>query len=146
MLHEALVAPSLRWTVMGAAIAAAIAVMPPEHPGAHRYMLTLSAPPPTEKGTIYLSVFEDGDVTFATDYDGLFGLRFETTAWLSDGCKWLGYETLEPADATHYTYTYDEEILECRDGARPGIKTPREGIVTVEPYGGHSTRFMMWKP
>ena len=132
---------------MGAAILAALAAMPPEHPSAHRYKLTLSAPPAADPDyTVFLSVFDDGEVTLATDFDGLVGLRFESTAWLTDGCKWLGYETLEPADATHYTYTYDEEILECRDGAKPGTKTPREGIVTVEPYDGYSTRFMIWKP
>lgn len=134
---------------MGAAVLAALAVLPSAPSAVHRYRLTLDAPreiPEPGHEIFYLSVFEDGDVTIATDEDHLAGMRFESTAWERDGCKWRGIETLEPADATHYTYTYDEQILACRPGSHVGSKTPREGIVTVEPYAGHSTRFMMWKP
>jgi hypothetical protein len=149
MVDLAVVAPSMRSIVAGAAVAIGLAQLPSPHADGHAVRLTLEAPPPAHEGTIYLSVFTDGrDVTIATDYDDLVPIRFETRAWVSDGCRWLGSETLTPIDRTHYAYAYDEEVLECERGAPfiTTVKTPRQGVVTVVPFAGHSTRFMMWKP
>ena len=151
MVDLAVVAPSMRSIVAGAAVAIGIFQLPSAHPGAHRIRMTLDAPPPEHAGTLYLSVFTDGgDVTVTTDYDDLVPLRFETRAFVNDGCRWLGTEMLTPIDSAHYAYAYDEERLSCEPGGPTieTIKTPRQGIVTVEPLpdSGHSTRFMMWKP
>jgi hypothetical protein len=149
MVDLAVVAPSMRSIVAGAAVAIGLAQLPSTHADGHAVRLTLEAPPPAHAGTIYLSVFSDGrDVTIATDYDELVPIRFETRAWVSDGCHWLGSETLTPIDRTHYAYAYDEAVLACEPGAPfvDTVKTPRQGVVTVTPYSGHSTRFMMWKP
>jgi hypothetical protein len=145
MVDSAVPVTSLRSVVAGAAVAIGIAALPAVAP-VHGIKLTLDAPPPEHPHTIYFSVFtEGGDVTIATDVDGLVPLRFKTTANVTDGCRWLGTETLTPIDATHYAYSYEEEILSCVPGAPfiPTIKTPRNGIVTVEPYAGYSMRFMM---
>jgi hypothetical protein len=145
MMDLAVRVPSLRSVVAGAAVAIGIAALP----GATAMSgikLTLDAPPPEHPQTIYFSVFtEGGDVTIATDHPSLVPLRFETRAEVNDGCRWLGIETLTPLDATHYAYSYEEEILSCLPGAPflETIKTPRRGVVTVETYAGHSMRFMM---
>jgi hypothetical protein len=150
MVDLAVAVPSVRSIVAGLAVVIGIAQLPATHrSGAHRVRLTLEAPPPEHQGTLYISAFSDGgDVTITTDYDDLVPLRIETRAYLNDGCRWLGTETLTPMDATHYAYAYDEDILSCEPGAPyiETMKTPRQGVVTVEPYDGYSTRFMMWKP
>ena len=149
MVDLAVLVPSLRSVLVGAAVAVGIAALPSPHHDGHRIRLTLDAPPSQYANTTYLSVFtEGGDVTIATDYDDLIPIRFETRAEYIDGCRWLGTETLTPIDATHYAYSYEEERLSCPSGAPyvDVIYTPRQGVVTVEPYAGHSTRFMMWKP
>ena len=129
---------------MGAAVAAALAFAPRSHSDVYKHRLVLAAP--DEPHAIYLSVFGDGDVTIASHDAGLEPLRFETRAYVSDGCRWLGIETLTPIDDAHYAYSYDEKILSCEPGATPCRKTPRGGVVTALPYDGHSTRFMMWNP
>jgi hypothetical protein len=58
-------------------------------------------------------------------------MTFEIRASVSDGCRWLGVETLEPIDDKTYAYDYSEYILECDEGATPFLKTPRTGIVDV---------------
>jgi len=149
MVDLAVVAPSMRSIVAGAAVAIGIIQLPSAHENVHRVRMTLEAPPPERAGTLYLSVFSDGgDVTVTTDYDQLPPFRFFTRAYVSDGCRWLGTETMTPIDANHYAYAYDEDVLSCDPGAPfiDTIKTPRQGIVTVMPYVGYSTRFMMWKP
>jgi hypothetical protein len=85
---------------------------------------------PVERNAIYLSAWDDGDVRIK--YDGeLRPMTFEIRASVSDGCRWLGVETLEPIDDKTYAYDYSEYILECDEGATPFLKTPRTGIVDV---------------
>lgn len=129
--------------MIGAAMVAALAFAPRPHDHVYKHRLVLDAP--SEPGDLYLTVF-DGDVTIASHEPGLVPLRFETRAYLTDGCRWLGMETLTPMDAHRYAYRYDEAIISCEPGATPARKTPRTGIVTALPYDGHSIRFMMWKP
>ena len=142
MLDQAVAIPHLKWTAMGAVVAAALAFAPRAHSHVYEHRLVLSAP--IEADATYLSVFTmGGPVTIGSHEPGLEPIGFETRAYLSDGCRWLGIETLWPIDATHYSYRYEEAILSCEPGATPARKTPRTGIVTALPYDGHSTRFMM---
>ena len=127
--------------MIGAAMVAALALAPRSHEHVYQHRLVLDAP--THPGYLYLSVFADGDVTIGSHDAGLEPIRFETRATLSDGCRWLGMETLMPMDAHHYAYRYDEAIISCEPGAKPAMRTPRTGIVTALPYDGHSSRFMM---
>lgn len=82
--------------------------------------------------TLYLSAWRHRDVHIVTDGGPLKPLTFETPALVSDGCRWLGKETLVPIDDRHYAYRYEETILSCQPGAEPFLKTPRTGFVTVE--------------
>lgn len=88
----------------------------------------------SEPESIYLSWWRDGDVRVELEPGRLPGMMFTCRAWLDDGCLWKGIETLEPIDARHYAYAYDEVMLRCRPDANPDMyrKTPRTGIVTVE--------------
>lgn len=86
---------------------------------------------PAEANAIYLSAWDQGDVRLRIT-GPLHPITFEVRASVSDGCRWLGIERLEPIDERTYAYDYSEYILECDEGARPARKTPRKGIVTVE--------------
>ena len=88
----------------------------------------------SEPDAIYVSWWHDGDVRFELEPGELRGMMLTCRAWVEDGCQWKGTEILEPIDARHYAYSYDETLLRCRPGARPYRKTPRTGIVTVEDY------------
>jgi hypothetical protein len=81
---------------------------------------------------VYVTAWRHGDVRLAVDPGKLAPLRFTTRAWLSDGCRWLGRETLHPIGPRAYSYRYDEVILGCEPDAEPFLKTPRVGTVTVE--------------
>ena len=84
-----------------------------------------------QPGAIYLSMFGQGDERVA--FDGKRGARtFETVLWAPDGCYWRGTERLVPIDERRYRYSYDETLLRCQPGAVPYVKTPRQGIVTLE--------------
>jgi hypothetical protein len=85
-----------------------------------------------EPDSIYLSVFRNGDIRVRFQTDELHPITFKTRASVSDGCRWLGIETLVPRDARSFDYEYSERIIDCDPGARPCRKTPRKGIVTVE--------------
>jgi hypothetical protein len=91
--------------------------------------LVLTAP--VEPNAIYLSAWDDGDVRIKVEGTELRPLTFEIRARVSDGCRWLGVERLEPIDDHTYAYDYSEFILECDEGAVPFRKTPRTGIVSV---------------
>ena len=84
-----------------------------------------------QANAIYLTVFERGDLHLSLP-EHPEKLVFETRALISDGCEWLGIETLVPIDATRFAYDYSEEILSCEPGATPAIKTPRQGLVTID--------------
>jgi hypothetical protein len=94
-------------------------------------MHRLALDAPVEPYAIYLTAWEDGDVWMQLDPSLHQTLTFSTRATISDGCRWLGTEVLEPLDDTHYAYSYDETILECAPDSVPYIKTPRVGIVTI---------------
>ena len=86
---------------------------------------------------IYFSAWGDGDghagIVHIKRTDGaLHPIRFTTRASVSDGCRWLGTETLLPIDNRTYSYSYEETILDCDPDAKPALKTPRTGYVTIE--------------
>jgi len=83
-------------------------------------------------GAVYLTVFRDGDIRVRFDGEQLHPMTFKVHASVSDGCRWLGTETLVPRDERSFDYEYSEQILDCDPDATPCIKTPRKGIVTVE--------------
>jgi|SRR5215510_5969011 len=85
-----------------------------------------------EPNCVYLTAWHRGDVRLEVDPGKLTPLRFSTRAWLSDGCRWLGRERLDPIGPRTYAYRYDEIILSCDPDAEPYLKTPRTGTVTVE--------------
>jgi hypothetical protein len=97
----------------------------------HKRRLVLHAV--SEPGFLYLTAWRNGDVAVPFDGDKLVPLTFRTMALVNDGCRWLGTETLRPIAGGRYAYRYDETILECVPDARPYYKTPRTGIVTIEP-------------
>lgn len=143
-MQQALTSPVARAVFVGGLLVAATLAAPADRPrcackaGAHRgvrlVLKTVARP-----GAVYLSWWNDGDVRLDLTRDlardltpgELPVLRFTTRAQGSDGCRWKGIETLEPIDARHYAYRYDEVLLSCRPGARPFDKTPRTGVVTV---------------
>ena len=82
----------------------------------------------------YLSVFRDHrDVRVTVESGKLEPITFEVRAAVYDGCRWLGTETLEPIDNHSFAYDYSETVLDCDPGAVPLRKTPRTGLVTVDP-------------
>lgn len=85
-----------------------------------------------EPNAIYLSVFRNGDIRVRFDGGELHPLTFKVRATISDGCRWLGIETLVPRDERSFDYDYSERILACEPGATPARKTPRKGVVTIE--------------
>jgi len=96
----------------------------------HTHHLALHAV--KQPGALYLTAWRNGMVSVPIEGGKLVPLRFSMKAWINDGCRWKGIETLMPIDNHRYFYRYDEEILECEPGADPYIKTPRTGLVTVE--------------
>jgi len=101
------------------------------HAQSHQKMHRLALDAPVEQYAIYLTAWEDGDVWMPIDTNLHQTITFTTRATISDGCRWMGTEVLEPIDETHYAYSYDETILECAPDAVPYVKTPRVGVVTV---------------
>ncbi len=86
---------------------------------------------PERPRALYLTAWNEGDV-FVTLRDGQpHAMTFKTRAFINDGCEWRATERLFPTSETHYTYTYEEEILSCDPGATPALKTPRVGYVTA---------------
>ena len=85
-----------------------------------------------EPNCVYLTAWRHGDVRLEVEPGKLTPLGFSIRAGLSDGCRWLGRERLDPIGPRTYAYRYDEIILGCDPGAEPYLKTPRTGTVTVE--------------
>ena len=92
------------------------------------HRLVLDAP--VEPHAIYLTAWEDGDVMMPLDTSDLHTITFTTQAMIA-GCHWQATETLDPIDAKHFAYSYDETILSCEPDATVWYKTPRTGIVTI---------------
>ena len=126
---QAIEAPVLKLAVVAAAGLALGALAPTkQHRETHRLVLHA----PVRPHSVYLSAWMDGDPEVALDSNALQPMRFEMSAQVSDGCHWLGMETLTPTDHHTFTYSYDEQILSCEPGSTPATKTPRTGYVTIE--------------
>lgn len=132
----AIEAPLFKMSILAAGALAAAAFVAPHHhrccghhaQTTHRLVLHAAEQP----SALYLSAWMDGnDVRVELDTSDLQAMRFETRANITDGCRWLGTETLVPS-GDHFNYSYDETILWCADGATPSIKTPRTGTVTID--------------
>ena len=121
LLKQAAVASAALGLMVGLAV-------PHHHLNEHR----LSLHAPARCNAIYLTAWAHGDVTIKRDDASPQPITFQTRGVIPDGCTWLGIETLVPIDAHRYYYEYNEEILSCPEGATRYIKTPRQGIVTVE--------------
>jgi hypothetical protein len=138
MMRQALVAlgPKAALPVVlagGAALALGALFIPQAPPPSGMYRLVLHAPDP---GDFYVSAWSEGDVLVAHDARDGKPLTFTRRAEEHDGCNWLGTERLVPIAPRVYHYSYEETILSCRPDAFPFRKTPRNGIVTVEPFDG----------
>lgn len=132
-MQQAITTPALRSVVVGALLLglggfAAVSFGPRNEPVTRRLVLHAVEEP----NAIYLSAWRNGDLLVTFGDDRLRPITFTVRARISDGCRWLGTETLEPIDATTYAYDYSEKILSCERGAEPYAKTPRKGYVTVE--------------
>jgi hypothetical protein len=126
---QAVQAPLLKTAVVGAAVLAGmLALAPAKTPGVVQ-RLELHAP--EEPGALYLTAWDEGDVTVHLRDGKPHALTFQTHAFINDGCEWLATERLVPTGSDRYAYSYDEEILSCEPGATPARKTPRTGYVLV---------------
>lgn len=129
-MQQALASPLFRSLAVGGlllALTVGVRAAKPHHKR-HLALHTYAEP-----GAVYLTAWRNGDVVAPFDGDKLVPLTFTTVASVSDGCRWLGTETLAPIGKGRYAYRYDETILECVPDAIPCRKTPRTGFVTVEP-------------
>lgn len=130
-MQQALTSSIARAVVVGGLLLALSLALSRGHTDSHRQVrLVLHAV--SKPNAVYLSWWRDGDVRVELEPGQLSGMMFTCRAWVDDGCQWKGIETLEPIDARHYAYSYEEVVLRCRPGAVPYHKTPRTGIVTVE--------------
>lgn len=116
----------------GAALALGALFVPHSEPSSGLYRLVLHAP--TQPGFMYVSAWNDGDVLIPAGE--LKPLTFTRRSDEHDGCTWVGTERLVPIGSRAYHYSYQETIVACGPDADPFVKTPRTGIVTVEPYEG----------
>ena len=132
-MQQALTSSVARAVVVGGLLLAASLALSRGHADSHRQVrLVLHAV--SEPDSVYLSWWRDGDVRVELEPGRLPAMMFTCRAWLDDGCQWKGIETLEPIDARHYAYSYEEVVTRCHPGAELDRyrKTPRTGIVTVE--------------
>jgi|ERR1700733_14841704 hypothetical protein len=129
---QALTSPVARAVVVGGLLLASSLALSRGHAAPHQVRLVLHAV--SEPDFVYLSWWRDGDVKVELQPGERPAMMLTCRAWLDDGCLWKGIETLEPIDARHYAYAYDEVMMRCGPGATPDRyrKTPRTGIVTVE--------------
>lgn len=140
MIRQALVAVGPKSVatgvlVGGAALALGALFLPRTTASApSMYRLVLHAP--VTPGAFYVSAWAEGDVFVARNDAASF--TFVRRGDEHDGCLWQGTERLTRKGAV-YAYEYRETILSCRPDARPFVKTPRSGVVTVEPWRGPAT-------
>jgi hypothetical protein len=130
-MQQALTSSVARAVVVGVLLLAGSLALSRGHAESHR-RVRLVLHTVSEPDAVYLSWWRDGDVRVELEPGELPGMMFTCRAWVDDGCQWKGVETLEPIDARHYAYSYEEVTLRCRPGAVPYRKTPRTGIVTIE--------------
>lgn len=130
-MQQALTSSVARAVVVGVVLLAGSLALSRGRADSHR-QVRLVLHTVSEPDAVYLSWWRDGDVRVELEPGELPGMMFTCRAWVDDGCQWKGIETLEPIDARHYAYSYEEVTLRCHPGAVPYRKTPRTGIVTVE--------------
>jgi hypothetical protein len=129
VMLQAVEVPLLKAALVGAAVLGGMFALAPAQPTTVVQRLELHAP--EEPGALYLTAWDQGDV-FVRLADGKARpLKFQTHAFINDGCEWLATERLVPTGPDRYAYSYDEEILSCQPGATPARKTPRTGFVVV---------------
>lgn len=142
MMRHALVALGPKTMAAGVLVGGALvalgalflprAIAAPTSAPAAMYRLVLHAP--EEAGAFYVSAWAEGDV-FVKSADQK-SLTFVRRGDEHDGCQWQGTERLTRMSNGAYAYDYAETILSCKPDATPFRKTPRTGIVTVEPFAG----------
>lgn len=127
-MFHAIQSPLFKMIAAGAAALSLTAMLAHPHvmPSHH-----LSLHAPVHKGYLYLTAWEHGDVVLRYDHAPA-KITLTQEAWINDGCKWRGTETLVPVDDHTFAYHYEETILSCVAGATPCIKTPRAGFVAVD--------------
>jgi hypothetical protein len=116
-------------SLLVAAVAVGALALAPHRP-AHVHRLVLHAP--VEPDYLYLTQWENGPIEMNLDPDHLKPIRFEMRAYVSDGCRWLGVETLTPSGPHRYAYAYNDYKLSCDPHALDTIPTPRTGWVDVQ--------------
>ena len=127
---QALTTPVLTSVVLGGLLLGAglgAAQVTSNHATSRRLVLHA----PEKPHALYLSAWDEGDVRIDVG-DKLQPMRFEIRASVSDGCRWLAIETLDPIDDRTFSYDYSEYIIECNEDATPASTTPRTGFVVVE--------------
>ena|SRR6185436_11569463 len=128
-MRQALVSPVFR-SIAIASVLLALAVTGLAANSQHTRRLVLHAV--ERPGELYISAWSDGPIAVPFSGKELIPLTYKTRAYVTDGCRWLGTETLIPMSDGRYFYDYSETLLGCRPGATPCVKTPRTGIVTIE--------------
>jgi hypothetical protein len=130
MLH-ALQAPVFRSVLVAALVLGVGVAAHARHSTPDRHRLSLHTN--WDCDAIYLSSWTQGeDLKMSLSDSELKPLVLENRAWMWDGCKWLGTETLVPIDGHRYRYDYSETVLQCKPGHHPAYKTPRKGVVIVD--------------
>lgn len=122
--------PVMRSVVLGGIVFAMSALYMSAEPCEVQRRLVLHTT--SQPSAIYMTAWSKGDVVVSMKRGDLRPITFEVRGTAFD-CKTLGTETLTPLDETTYFYEYSETILSCEPGAGV-VKTPRTGLVTVEPY------------
>src|SRR5262245_58579819 len=112
---QAVELPFLKAALAGAAVIAGMVALTPEKPATIVQRLELHAP--EEVGALYLTAWDRGDVYVRLTDGTARPLKFQTHAFINDGCEWLATERLMPTGPDRYAYSYDEEILACQPGA-----------------------------
>lgn len=145
MMRQALVALGPRTMAAGVLVGGAVvalgalflphAVAAPRSAPAEMYRLVLHAP--EEPGAFYVSAWAEGEVFVKSAAQK--NITFVRRGDEHDGCQWQGTERLTRLSNGAYAYDYSETILSCKPDASPFRKTPRTGIVTVEPWSGPAT-------
>jgi hypothetical protein len=132
---QAVEIPFIKATMVAALAFGAYAMPARKHHHHHRghaqdHLLVLHAP--VLEHTLYLTAWSNGSFEYPVDVDDMQPLHFRMRAQVSDGCEWIGEETLTPTDDHRYAYTYEETMLSCEPDAKPATKTPRTGFVTLD--------------
>ena len=131
---HAIEVPLIKMTMVAALGFASFAIpMKRAHHHQHHvqnHLLVLHAP--VLEHALYLTAWSNGNFEYPVDLDDTQPIHFAMRAHITDGCEWLGEETLTPDGEGRFAYTYTETILSCEPDANPALKTPRTGYVTID--------------